>query len=156
MHRSLESGFGGGPWERSTDPAQGIDCMTANGERNKSIIAEVLCNAFNKRDFATLERHFASQYIQHNPFIPGSRDGLRKYVEQLAPDRRYEAGMAIAEGDLVMIHGRYAGGPTKTLVAVDIFRFENDCVVEHWDVLQEEVPVEKTVAGNPMFTKHVM
>jgi predicted SnoaL-like aldol condensation-catalyzing enzyme len=25
-------------------------------------------------------------------------------------------------------------------------------VVEHWDVLQEEVPVEKTVAGNPMFT----
>jgi predicted SnoaL-like aldol condensation-catalyzing enzyme len=28
----------------------------------------------------------------------------------------------------------------------------NGRVAEHWDVLQEEVPVEKTVSGNPMFT----
>jgi hypothetical protein len=24
-------------------------------------------------------------------------------------------------------------------------------LLEHWDVMQEEVPVEKTVNGNPMF-----
>jgi len=58
----------------------------------------------------------------------------------------------IAEGDLVMAHGRYSGGG-KTLIAADIFRFEGDRIVEHWDVLQEEVATEKTVAGNPMFTK---
>lgn len=50
-----------------------------------------------------------------------------------------------------MIHGRYTGGTGKTLIGIDIFRFKGDRVVEHWDVLQEEVPVEKTVAGNPMF-----
>ena len=50
-----------------------------------------------------------------------------------------------------MIHGRYAGGTGKTLIAIDIFRFEDDRVVEHWDVLQEEVPGDKTVAGNPTF-----
>jgi predicted SnoaL-like aldol condensation-catalyzing enzyme len=38
------------------------------------------------------------------------------------------------------------------MVAVDIFRVEDGKVVEHWDVLQEEVPVETTVHGNPMFT----
>lgn len=35
------------------------------------------------------------------------------------------------------------------MVAVDIFRVQNGKLVEHWDVLQEEVP---TVSGNPMFT----
>jgi len=50
------------------------------------------------------------------------------------------------------VHGRYFGGDRKNLVAVDIFRFENDKVIEHWDVLQEEVPAARTVAGNPMFT----
>lgn len=90
-------------------------------------------------------------YLQHNPFIPGSRTGLRGFVENLPKGRSYEPGMAVAEGDLVMIHGRYSGGTGKTLIAIDIFRFEDDRVVEHWDVLQEEVPVDKTVAGNPMF-----
>jgi predicted SnoaL-like aldol condensation-catalyzing enzyme len=59
----------------------------------------------------------------------------------------------IAEGDLVMAHGRYSGGGGKTLIAADIFRFEGDLIVEHWDVLQEEVATERTVAGNPMFTR---
>ena len=61
--------------------------------------------------------------------------------------------MIIAEGDLVMSHGRYSGGGGKTLIAADIFRFEGDLIVEHWDVLQEEVLAEKTVAGNAMFTR---
>jgi predicted SnoaL-like aldol condensation-catalyzing enzyme len=39
------------------------------------------------------------------------------------------------------------------MVAVDIFRVENGKVVEHWDVLQEEVPAGDTRSGNAMFTK---
>jgi len=38
------------------------------------------------------------------------------------------------------------------MVAVDIFRVENGKVVEHWDVLQEEVPAASTTSGNAMFT----
>jgi predicted SnoaL-like aldol condensation-catalyzing enzyme len=125
--------------------------MTDKTNHNKAIIIEVLTSAFTKRDFAALERWFSPDYIQHNPFIPGSRAGLRGFVENLPKGRSYEPGMAVAEGDLVMIHGRYSGGTGKTLIAIDIFRFEDDRVVEHWDVLQEEVPVDKTVAGNPMF-----
>jgi len=26
-------------------------------------------------------------------------------------------------------------------------------VVEHWDVMQEEVPAHKTASGNPMFSQ---
>jgi predicted SnoaL-like aldol condensation-catalyzing enzyme len=127
--------------------------MTEIAARHKAAIVEALTSAFTKRDFAALERWFAPEYVQHNPFIPGTRDGLRAYIASLPPDRRYEPGMVLAEGEFVMIHGRYSGGEgRKTFVAADIFRFENDRVVEHWDVLQEEVPAEQTVAGNAMFT----
>jgi predicted SnoaL-like aldol condensation-catalyzing enzyme len=94
--------------------------MTDKTNRNKAIIIEVLTSAFTKRDFAALERWFSPDYIQHNPFIPGSRAGLRGFVENLPKGRSYEPGMAAAEGDLVMIHGRYSGGTEKTLIAIDI------------------------------------
>jgi predicted SnoaL-like aldol condensation-catalyzing enzyme len=32
------------------------------------------------------------------------------------------------------------------------FRVEDGKVVEHWDVLQEEVPAADTASGNAMFT----
>jgi len=60
--------------------------------------------------------------------------------------------MVVAEGEYVMIHGRYTGWAPKPVVAVDIFRVVNGKLVEHWDVMQEEVPAGKTVSGNPMFT----
>jgi predicted SnoaL-like aldol condensation-catalyzing enzyme len=50
-----------------------------------------------------------------------------------------------------MIHGRYTGWGPKPLVAVDIFRVADGKVVEHWDVMQEEVPAAKTANGNGMF-----
>src|SRR5262245_54118125 len=55
------------------------------------------------------------------------------------PGLTYEPGMAVVEGDLVMVHGRYVGWGPKPMVAVDIFRVKDGRVVEHWDVLQEEV-----------------
>ena len=60
--------------------------------------------------------------------------------------------MIVAEGDLVMIHGRYTGWAPKPMVAVDIFRVVDDKLVEHWDVLQEEVPASITANGNSMFS----
>ena len=104
--------------------------MSDNTSRNKAVIIEVLTSAFTKRDFAALERWFSPDYIQHNPFIPAERAGLRAFVEKLPEDRQYEPGMVIAEGDLVVIHGRYSGGGGKALVAADFFRFDGDLVVE--------------------------
>jgi len=121
--------------------------------KRKAIVVEALTKAFNDRDFSMLEQWWSPEYIQHNPFIPPKRAGLRGFVEALSRDRRYEHGRVFVDGDFVVVHGRYSGGDSKTLVAVDIFRFENDKVVEHWDVLQDEVPMAQTVAGNAMFTK---
>jgi len=50
-----------------------------------------------------------------------------------------------------MVHGRYTGWGPKPMVAVDIFRIENGKVVEHWDVMQEEVPADQSANGHAMF-----
>lgn len=38
------------------------------------------------------------------------------------------------------------------MIAVDIFRVAYRKLMEHWDVLQEEVPAAQTRSGAPMFS----
>jgi len=60
---------------------------------------------------------------------------------------RYELGMIVERATSVMVHGRYIGWAEKPLVAVDIFRVRNGKLVEHWDVMQEEVPASATASA---------
>jgi predicted SnoaL-like aldol condensation-catalyzing enzyme len=111
----------------------------------------VLRGAFIERDATVVDRYFSPDYVQHNPVIPSGSKAIANLIPTLK-DLSYEIGMVVAEGDLVMVHGRYVGWGPKPLVAVDIFKVKNGKVVEHWDVMQEEVPAFATASGNPMFT----
>jgi predicted SnoaL-like aldol condensation-catalyzing enzyme len=126
----------------------------AMSQSNKEIVLEVLKRAFVERDPSVVDQYFAGSYKQHNPSIPDGPAAIAKMIPTLTA-LTYEPGMAVAEGDLVMVHGRYTGWGPKPMVAVDIFRVENGKVVEHWDVLQEEVPAGKTASGNAMFTTYL-
>jgi predicted SnoaL-like aldol condensation-catalyzing enzyme len=119
---------------------------------NKEIVLEVLKRAFIDRDPTVVEQYFGANYKQHNPVIPDGPYAIAEMIPTLTA-LKYEPGMAVADGDLVMVHGRYTGWGPKPMVAVDIFRVENGKVVEHWDVLQEEVSAADTRSGNAMFTK---
>ncbi|KAJ3085922.1 hypothetical protein HK102_013683 [Quaeritorhiza haematococci] len=92
-------------------------------------------------------------YLQHNPLVPDGIDALLGFSNSLPANAAYDRGIAIAEGNFVVLHGRYTNllGP-KPLIGADIFRFENGKVVEHWDVLQEEVPADQTKSGRSMLT----
>lgn len=119
---------------------------------NRQIIADYLDVVFNQKNVAKAETYWAGDMIQHNPSMPNGLDVLRGFIQ--SPDAKgmnYERGLIMADGDKVMVHGRYTGWAGKTMLAVDIFRLENGKVVEHWDVMQEEVPAEKAVNGNAMF-----
>ena len=114
---------------------------------NKEIVLEVLKRAFIDRDPTVVEQYFGTNYKQHNPIIPDGPSAIAAMIPTLA-SLTYEPGMAVADGDLVMVHGRYTGWGPKPMVAVDIFRVEGGKVVEHWDVMQEEVPAASTTSGN--------
>jgi len=79
-------------------------------------------------------------------------DVIKALLAKLPADFTYEPGLVVAEGDYVVIHGRYVGWGPKPVVAVDIFRVANGKIAEHWDVIQEEVPAAQTANGNSMLT----
>ncbi len=123
----------------------------ANPIANKALVEKAMTAVFVKRDTAAIDRYWGKPYIQHNPGIANGRAALAAEIKQLPPTFNYEFGMVVAEGDLVMLHGRYSGFGPKALVAVDIFRISHGKIVEHWDVLQDEIHAAKTKSGNPMF-----
>ena len=122
-----------------------------DAQANKALVLEALTGVFVKRDAAYVDRYFDANYRQHNPAIPNGPDAIKGLLPMLNPELKYELGMVVAEGDLVMAHGRYTGWGPKPMVAVDIFRVVNGKLAEHWDVMQEEVPAEQTKNGNGMF-----
>jgi predicted SnoaL-like aldol condensation-catalyzing enzyme len=66
---------------------------------------------------------------------------------------RYENQLTVANGDFVMLHGRFSGLGVgiPSWVAVDIVRMENGLLAEHWDVIQDEATRVQSKSGNPMF-----
>jgi predicted SnoaL-like aldol condensation-catalyzing enzyme len=117
--------------------------------RNKALVLEAFDALFNRRDFAAAEKSFAPTYIQHSVGIAPGRDGLFSLVRGLT--RRYESALAVAEGDYVMVHGRFSGGGRPTKIVVDILRIEGGRLAEHWDVVQDEATKAESKSGLPMF-----
>jgi len=117
---------------------------------NKEIVVAGMKGLFIARDASVIDKYWSPDYVQHNPMVPNGSAVLKSFVSNFGPDFKYEPGMVVAEGDLVMMHGRYTGIGPKAMIGVDIFRLSNGKIVEHWDILQEETV--KTASGNPMFS----
>ena len=123
-------------------------------ERNKKLVLEAFDTLFNKRDYAAAEKFWSPQYIQHSAHIPPGREGLFDLIKSTPPTLRYEHGLILAEGEWVMVHGRFSAfGHTANWVAVDIVRVQDGVLAEHWDVLQDEATEEQSKSGAPMFGK---
>ncbi len=104
-------------------------------EKNKALVLEAFDTLFNKRDYAAAEKYWSPNYIQHSAHI--------------APGR---PGTIVAEGDFVIVHGRFSGfGAPVNWIAADILRIEDSILVEHWDVIQDEASRASSKSGLPMF-----
>jgi predicted SnoaL-like aldol condensation-catalyzing enzyme len=123
-------------------------------EKNKALVLRAFDTLFNKRDYATAERFWSPQYIQHSAHIAPGREGLFDLVKSLPPTLKYAAGTIVAEGNFVIVHGRFSGfGGPANWIAADILRIEDGLLVEHWDVIQDEATEEQSKSGAPMFGK---
>ena len=120
--------------------------------QNKALVLEAFDLLFNKRDYAAAERYWSDRYVQHSAHIAPGRDGLFNLVRTLPNSLKYENQLIVAEGDYVIAHGRFSGhGRPAAWIAVDIVRFEDGKLVEHWDVLQDEATKAQSNSGLPMF-----
>ena len=121
-------------------------------EKNKALVLDAFDTLFNKRDYAAAEKYWSPNYIQHSAHIEPGRDGLFNLIRSAPDTLRYEHQLIVAEGDYVIVHGRFSGrGQPAAWIAADILRIENGRLAEHWDVLQDEATKAESKSGLPMF-----
>src|SRR5258706_16270352 len=120
--------------------------------KNKALVLEAFDTLFNKRDYVAAEHYWSPAYIQHSAHIEPGREGLFNLIKSLPPTLRYESGTIVAEGDLVIVHGRFSSfGAPVNWIAADIVRIQDGILVEHWDVIQDEGTIDQSKSGLPMF-----
>ena len=120
--------------------------------KNKALVLEAFDTLFNKRDYIAAERYWSPDYIQHSAHIEPGRERLFKLIKSLPPTLRYESGTIVAEGDFVIVHGRFSDfGAPVNWIAADVVRIKDGLLVEHWDVIQDEVTEEQSKSKAPMF-----
>lgn len=114
-------------------------------DKNKEAAVSFLQLASSGKVREAYSNFVAAGFRHHNPYFEGSAESLQAGMEENArqnPDKSLEVKRVIAEGDFVVVHGlvRFKQDDPG-LALVHIFRFENDRIVELWD-LGQPVPEE--------------
>jgi predicted SnoaL-like aldol condensation-catalyzing enzyme len=73
-------------------------------------------------------------YTQHNLRLEDGLEGVKKRFATPQPGASVKVIRVLADGDYVVTHSQFNFG--KVYVAFDIFRFEHERIVEHWDNLE--------------------
>jgi len=104
---------------------------------------------------SAIDKWFHPDYRQHSPVIADGKQGAIDYLQEEwgrpdAPKPVLHAQRIVAEGDFVLVHYLYSleGVPGEE-AHIDVFRFKDNKIVEHWDVKQK-VP-ETTASGRAMW-----
>jgi predicted SnoaL-like aldol condensation-catalyzing enzyme len=84
-------------------------------------------------------RYWSPHYIQHSAHIETGREGLFNLIKASPVSLTCDPGVMVAEGDFVIVHGRFSGtGLPRNWIAADIVLIADGVLAEHWDVLQNE------------------
>jgi predicted SnoaL-like aldol condensation-catalyzing enzyme len=149
--------------ETATESASGrtqIDGPTDATDLNKTVANKGLVKGF-VRDVLKganpdriTEYISTEQYLQHNPAVADGLDALGKALEAMAkagtPMAYTENHMILGEGNFVLAvsEGQFLG---KHVAFYDLFRIDNEKIVEHWDTIEEILPREKWMNSNGKF-----
>lgn len=78
----------------------------------------------------------AHNYIQHNQHIGKGLQGFKLYLKRLPKNTTVRPVRLMEDGDFVFAHVEYHF-TTSVAAGFNIFRFQDDKIVEHWDNLQQ-------------------
>ncbi|NNH68440.1 SnoaL-like domain-containing protein [Nocardia uniformis] len=119
----------------STDPAT----------RNKDLALHTFAE-FAAGNTEVLRTALHDDFVEHSPGNPSGKDAFLDFITRAqVATARLELARVIAEDDYVVMHYRLVPSDGEPeLAVVDIWRFADGKIVEHWDVVQH-VPVPAEV-----------
>ena len=93
-----------------------------------------------------------AKYIQHNPQTHEGSEGLAALFQRLSKTNpRVNIVRAFEDGDYVFAHTEYDFSTRR--IGFEVFRFEDDFAVEHWDNIQPRQgpnPSGRSMVDGPM------
>ena len=129
---------------------------TSQETRNKQLVDAFIQELFTKGDLDAVDRYLHPDYVDHDPPVPDAptgAEGMRRagdLFRRALPDWHSDIGMLVAEGDIVVerfraggthtgaeLMGVPASGRTLVIDGINIFRIENDKIVERWGRLDD-------------------
>ena len=113
------------------DPRQRQDLSA-----NEAALLHFMSDCMHGTDMSLVDRYVSSDYIQHTPGIGQGREGLRRYLQEVAwkrPGRhQWRPIPLLAAGNFVILHKLL-----PATVIADFMRFDDQgLMAEHWDVVQ--------------------
>jgi predicted ester cyclase len=117
-------------------------------EQNQDVLRRVIEEGFNKGNYAALDPLYTTDYREHQFGLKTTLEGLKEDIHSLRtgfPDFHLTIENSIADADTVWIlmtargtnRGHFMGPPTGksiTITVMDVCRFEDGKIVEHWGV----------------------
>jgi predicted SnoaL-like aldol condensation-catalyzing enzyme len=95
----------------------------------------VLLKGIETGDEASVAVVNPNKYIQHNPQTQEGGEGLAELFKRLAKSSpRVNIVRVFSDGDYVFAHTEYDFSSSR--IGFEIFRFEGDLTIEHWDNIQ--------------------
>jgi len=126
---------------------------TAQEQANVDLVMRLFNEVLIPMDKTLVDEFIAADYLQHSSLAEPGRDALKRWLDFVrveSPHATQKIYRVFAEDDHVMTHQHVMRWPGDTgFAVVDIFRFADGKIVEHWDVLQE-IPAQP-VNPNSMF-----
>ena len=126
---------------------------SAEEERNRQAVLDFYKTVIIRGEYDRVLEWLDPGYIQHKPVVPDGPQGVLDFMKAERvrnPKHVVEIVRCFVDGDYVFVHVHVHLMPAEPDRAVmDIFRYKNGKLLEHWDV-DQPVP-EILVHSNTMF-----